>query len=85
MRTTVRLDDEVLEEAKRVALKSGTTLTAVFEEALREMFARRQALAAERRPVDLPTFKGRGPRRGIDLHDSAALLEAMEAREDAGA
>ena len=35
MRTTVRLPEEVLEEARQYALDSGTTLTALFEEALR--------------------------------------------------
>jgi hypothetical protein len=85
MRTTVRLDDEILEEAKHYALERGTTLTAVFEEALREMLARRRELAGARPPVVLPTFAGRGPQRGIDLHDSAALLEVMEKAGDAGA
>lgn len=85
MRTTVRLDDEILEEAKRYALERRMTLTAVFEEALREMIARRRKLASTPRSVELPTFAGRGPRRGIDLHDSATLLEAMEGGEGAGA
>jgi hypothetical protein len=85
MRTTIRLDDEILQEAKSYALERGTTLTAVFEEALREMLARRRELAGAHPPVDLPTFGGRGPRRGVDLHDSAALLSVMEGGEDAGA
>lgn len=78
MRTTVRLPDEVLEEAKDYALEQGTSLTAVFEAALREHLARRRALAKKRRRVALPTFTGRGPRAGVDLHDSAALAEAMD-------
>jgi hypothetical protein len=84
MRTTVRLDDKILGDAKRFALENETTLTAVFEEALREMLVRRRELAGKRRKVVLPTFAGRGPRPGVDLHDAAALLEAMEAG-DAGA
>jgi hypothetical protein len=77
MRTTVRLDDHLLREAKRLAARSGRTLTAVLEDALREMLARRQA-PANRGRVALPTFRGAGLRPGVDLDDSAALLDVME-------
>ena len=36
MRTTIRLDDDLLVEAKQRAARSGLTLTAVIEQALRE-------------------------------------------------
>jgi len=78
MRTTVRLPEEVLEEARQYALDSGTTLTELFEEALREHLARRRKLQRSRRRVELPTFGGRGPLPGVDLHDGASLLDAME-------
>ena len=81
MRTTVRLDDDLLTEVRRYAASCRQTLTAVLEQALREMLARRVELQA-REPVRLPTFKGRGLQPGVDLHDSAALLELME-RPDA--
>jgi hypothetical protein len=84
MRTTVRMEESLLEEAKRHARERGTTLTAILEEALREMLARRRRLESAPRPP-LPTFRGRGVRPGVDLHDSAALLDAMEVAEDAGA
>jgi hypothetical protein len=77
-RTTVRLPDEVLEEAKQYALDHGSTLTEVFEEALREHLARRRQRSGARRRVKLPTFGGRGPRPGVDLHDSADLRERMD-------
>ena len=81
MRTTVRLDDELLTEVKKLAASRGMTLTAVLDEALREMLARRsQGGAAE--PAWLPTFKGRGLQPGVDLDDSAALLELMEGADD---
>lgn len=79
MRTTVRLPDEVLEEARRYALERGTTLTELFEEALREHLARRRTLRRARRRIELPTFSGRGPLPGVDLHDGASLLDAMDA------
>ncbi len=77
MRTTVRLPDEVLEEAKRYALDRGTTLTELFEEALREHLARRRKQQHARRRLELPTFDGRGPLPGVDLHDGASLLDRM--------
>jgi hypothetical protein len=77
MRTTLRLDDALLADAKRYALERGETLTAVFEEALREKLAR--SAETPRKPLArLPTFRGRGVRSGVDLHDSAALLDLME-------
>ncbi len=77
MRTTVRLDDQLLDRAKRYALEHGETLTAVLERALRELLARREAPKARTR-AKLVTFKGRGLRPGVDLDDSASLMELME-------
>jgi Arc/MetJ family transcription regulator len=77
MRTTVRLDDRLLAEAKKRAAESGRTLTAVLEDALRESLARRSA-HSKSRPVRLKTAKGGGIRPGVDLDDSASLLDVME-------
>ena len=76
MRTTVRLDEHLLHQAKQHAVASGTTLTAVLEQALRESLARRAA-AARLEPVRLKTFRGGGVRPGVDLDDSASLLDIM--------
>jgi hypothetical protein len=78
MRTTVRLDDRVLAEAKKYAAQTGRTLTSVLEDALRETLARRSARAKEIRPVRLRTVEGDGVRPGVDLDDTAALLALME-------
>lgn len=59
MRTTVRLDDHLLAQAKRYAAASGKTLTAVLEDALRESLARRARTVPKRR-VRLRTFDGGG-------------------------
>ena len=40
MRTTVRIDEHLLQAAKQQAAASGQTLTAVLEQALRESLAR---------------------------------------------
>jgi len=77
MRTTVRLDQRLLIEAKKYAAESGRTLTAVLEDALRETLAKRSA-RVKRTPVRLKTVKGDGLRPGVDLDDSAALLDLME-------
>jgi len=76
MRTTINLDDDLLAEAKQVAARTGRTLTAVVEDALRESLHRRRHTS--RRAVELPTFGAGGAQPGVDLDDSAALLELME-------
>ncbi len=76
MRTTVRLDPHLLTAAKKHAAESGITLTAVLEQALREALARRDTKQVAR-PLRLKTCKGSGLRAGVDLDDSAALLELM--------
>lgn len=79
MRTTVRLPDDLLTEAKKRAAERGTTLTRLFEDALREALARsRDDGKATEEPVRLTTVAGSGLRPGIDLDDGAALLDAME-------
>ncbi len=78
MRTTIRLDDELLAEAKALAARTGRTLTRVIEDALRQSLVDPGGGADT--PVRLPTFAGRGVRPGIDLDDSAGLLDALEDR-----
>jgi hypothetical protein len=78
MRTTLNLDDHLLSEAKLLARRSGTTLTALVEDALRERLARRVA-ASPAVPVRLPTVGGNGLLPGVDLDDSAGLRELMDA------
>ncbi len=77
MRTTIRLDDHLLKEAKQVAARTGRTLTALIEDALRETLARTEA-RSHRRPVRLRTFRGNGLLPGVDLDDTAALLDLMD-------
>jgi len=77
MRTTVRLDDQLLKSAKRLAHDTGKSLTAVIEDALRQILSRR-IVKQPRNPVKLTTVSGQGVRPGVDLDDSAALLAFME-------
>jgi hypothetical protein len=80
MRTTVRLDDALLADAKAAAARSGRTLTQVIEDALREALARRESTGASGAPVALPTFAGKGLQPGVDLDSTASLLELMDER-----
>lgn len=77
MRTTVRLDDDLLLEAKNYAAQLNKTLTSVIEDALRETL-NRQKMSQTRQPVKLLTVKGQGLQPGVDLDDSASLLSLME-------
>jgi hypothetical protein len=79
MRTTIRLDDQLLREAKRAALESGLSLTAFIEDSLREALARRQS-SPTRAKVTLKTIAGGHLQPGVDLDDSAALLDIMDGR-----
>jgi hypothetical protein len=77
MRTTIRLDDRLLAEAKRYAAESGQTLTGLIEEALRLVLARR-AKAPLRQRIELTTCGQGGTLPGVDLDNSADLLDLME-------
>jgi hypothetical protein len=77
MRTTVKIDDRLLAEAKARAARSGRTLAAVIEDALRESLGRSDR-GGGRPPPDLPVSRGGRLQPGVDLDDSAALLELME-------
>ena len=57
-RTTVRLDDDLMRDAKRMAAESGITLTALIESALRERLARRDQPPAKRDRIKLITVAG---------------------------
>ncbi len=77
MRTTVRLDDELLAEVKKYAGKHRKTLTAVIEESLRRTLLQGKP-ARKSKPIHLTTVSGQGPLPGIDLDDTASLLDTLD-------
>ena len=77
MRTTIRLDEQLLTQAKQFAARTGRTLTAVIEDALRRAFAEAKR-AKKGPPARFPTFRGDGLEPGVDLDDTAALLGLMD-------
>jgi len=81
MRTTVRLDDTLLDRARREAARRGVTLTSLIEQGLENVLAS-PMLEAKRQRVSLPVCRaGGGTMPGVDLNDSAALLDRMEGRD----
>ena len=80
MRTTVRLDDALLDQAKHEAGRRRETLTSLIEQGLRLVLAHSRAPARHRK-VSLPVCRaGGGTLPGVDLNDSASLLDVMEGR-----
>ncbi len=77
MRTTVRLDDELLAEAKRYATRTGRTLTSLIDEGLREVLARGERRAPAKR-VELITGGKGGLQPGVKIDRWADLLDLME-------
>ncbi len=81
MRTTVRLDDALLHQAKREAARSRQTLTALIEQGLRLVLAQRASNRRPERKVTLPVCRqGGGMLPGVDLNDTSSVLDIMEGR-----
>lgn len=78
MRTTIRLDERLLAQAKELAARTGRTLTAVIEEALRHELASTGRSRRRKDRAELPTFDGGGLQPGVNLDSNAELLELMD-------
>jgi predicted transcriptional regulator len=74
MRTTVTLDDRLLERLKKRAAESGTSVSRVVERAVRLLLQSR----APRQPehFDLVTFGEGGRFTPLNIDKTAALVEA---------
>lgn len=80
MRTTVRLDEGLLREAKAEAVRRGETVTALIEKGLRLVVAGSRR-PARRTRVRVPVSSATGGTRpGIDLNDSDALFDLLDQR-----
>ena len=77
MRTTINLPDELLQALKKQAAEQGTTVTALIEDSLRASLARKHVRGRGRR-VRLKTYGRGGLLPGVDLDDTASLLDLME-------
>ena len=80
VRTTVRLDERLLEKAKAEARKRGETLTSLMERGLRLALAGSHAGERAAR-VKVPVSKASGGvRPGVDLDDTSDLLDRLDDR-----
>jgi plasmid stability protein len=79
MRTTVTLDDGLARELKAHAARSGRTMGAVIEDAVRVALSVREPQTAQL--PDLPTYGGAGLLPGVDLSSNAALRDLMDSAE----
>jgi Bacterial antitoxin of type II TA system, VapB len=80
MRTTVRLDEALLGQAKAYAARHGRTLTSVLEDALRELLNRHEA-STDRPRVTLDVFHGTGLMPGIEIDRGARLHDLLDAED----
>ncbi len=76
MRTTIRIKDSILHEAKKRALEEHKSLTAFIEESLIDKIYHKTR--SEKKIKPLPTYKGTGLRPGVDLNDSKNLTDIMD-------
>lgn len=82
MRTTINLPDGLVVEAKRAALEDRTTLTAIIGNALREALSKRRHRGAPRKKFKIITYGEGGVLPGVDLSNTAALLDIMDGIDD---
>ena len=74
MRTTITLDNRLLERLKKRAAESGTSVSGLIERAVRLLL---QASASQQRGrFDLVTFGDGGQFTTLNIDKTAALLEA---------
>lgn len=76
MRTTIRLPDDLLRQAKARAATEGRTLNAAIEQAVRGWL--QPAPAGSARPL-LPSFHGDGLQPGVNLDRVSELLDELDA------
>lgn len=71
MKTTIEIPDALLDEARRLAARQGTTLRALIEQGLRRIIAERKRASVFR--LRKATFKG----EGLQPHVASASWERI--------
>ncbi len=75
MKTTIEISDSLLEEAKRLAAKEGTTVRAYVEQGLRRIVAERKTRGQFR--LRKASFKGKGLQAGGQDATSERIRETI--------
>jgi hypothetical protein len=78
MRTTLSIDDQLLREAKQVALYRGCTLGEVVEQSLRLSLSTQLKRPGKDPFLPIKTYGEGGVQAGVDLSNSVDLLDRME-------
>ena len=76
MKTTIDIADSLFESAKATAAREGTTFRALVEEGLRVVLGTHRVKGPSFRLRDA-TFKGKGLRPGVDIHDWEAIARQI--------
>jgi hypothetical protein len=77
MRTTIRIEDYLLREAKIHAAEQGITLTQLINEALRERLSARSRHQTVK-PFRLRSYGKGGLRPGVRLDDNRAIGDLLD-------
>jgi hypothetical protein len=75
MQITLDLDEHLLEETQQVAARTNRLVSAVINDALREVFAR---MKMQRKVFKLHTAGGGDLMPGVNIESSADLLDIMD-------
>jgi CRISPR/Cas system-associated protein Csm6 len=74
MKTTIEISNSLLEEARQLAAKEGTTVRALVEQGLRRVVSERKSRGAFK--LRKTTFKGRGLQAEFDGANWEKIREA---------
>jgi hypothetical protein len=79
MRTTINMPDSLLAQAKKAALDAGATLTEFITDAVRLALSRKKVRSdLGPMPVYKATPGQEGLQPGVDLTDTAAVLDLLD-------
>jgi hypothetical protein len=76
VRTTITIDDHLLDEVRRRAAERRQTVSQVIEDSVRDALLRHRDEV--RAPFRVRAFSSGGYRPGVDLDDNAGLLDLMD-------
>jgi metal-responsive CopG/Arc/MetJ family transcriptional regulator len=76
VRTTITIDEHLLDEVRKRAAERRQTVSQVIEESVRETLLRHRDNA--RAPFRVRAFFSAGYQPGVDLDDNAGLLDLID-------